>query len=88
MNVDLQPGFRLPVCVLRPYVSISGENLNTHRVVPLLCYDCEVDGYTRAVLGNGSVNTFLLLDNRVLILQQLYFNNGRDVSYVVRAERL
>jgi hypothetical protein len=30
-------------------------------------------------LGNSSVNTFPLLDSRFLIMQQLYYNSGRDV---------
>jgi hypothetical protein len=30
-------------------------------------------------LGNGSVNTFPMLDRRFLTMQQLDFNNGRDV---------
>jgi hypothetical protein len=39
-------------------------------------------------LGSGSVNTFPLPGSRFLIMQQLDFNNGRAVSYVVRAEWL
>jgi hypothetical protein len=39
-------------------------------------------------LGNGSVNALPLLGSRVLIMQQLDFNNERDVFYVIRAERL
>jgi hypothetical protein len=35
--------------------------------------------YTRAILINGSVNTFPLLGSRFLIMQQLYYNNGRAV---------
>jgi hypothetical protein len=40
-------------------------------------------------LGNGSVNTFPLLCNRFLIVQQVDYNNGKDyVFYVVRHEML
>jgi hypothetical protein len=46
------------------------------RVEPLLCNDSEMGGYIRAVLGNGSVNTFPLLCSRFLIMQQLDCNNG------------
>jgi hypothetical protein len=37
-------------------------------------------------LGNGSVNTFQLLGSSFLIMQQLDYNNGRAVFYVVRVE--
>jgi hypothetical protein len=36
-------------------------------------------GYSRAVLGNGSINTFLFLGGRFLIMQQLDYNNRRAV---------
>jgi hypothetical protein len=40
-------------------------------------------------LGNDSVNTFPLIGNRFLIMQQFGYNNGRAVFvYLVRAERL
>jgi hypothetical protein len=39
-------------------------------------------------LSNGSANTFPLLGSRSLIMQQLVYNNGRTVFYVVRAEIL
>jgi hypothetical protein len=39
-------------------------------------------------LGNGSVNTFPLLGGIFLIMQHLDYKNGRDIFYVVRAERL
>jgi hypothetical protein len=39
-------------------------------------------------LGNGLVNTFPLLGSRILIMQQLNYNNERAVFYVVRAEML
>jgi hypothetical protein len=34
---------------------------------------------TRLFLGNGSVNTFPLLDSRFVIMQRLDYNNGRPV---------
>jgi hypothetical protein len=40
------------------------------------------------LLGNGSVNTFPLIGSRSLLMQQLDYNNGRDVFYVARAEML
>jgi hypothetical protein len=40
----------------------------------------------RPFLGNGSVNTFLLLGSRFLIMQQLDYNENGSF-YAVRAER-
>jgi hypothetical protein len=40
-------------------------------------------------MGNGSVNTFLLLGSTFLIMQQLDYNIGNEgVFHVVRAEML
>jgi hypothetical protein len=39
-------------------------------------------------LGNGSVNMFLLLGSRFLIMQQLDYNKRRAVFYVIRAKLL
>jgi hypothetical protein len=36
-------------------------------------------------LGNGSVNTFLLLGSRFLIMQQLDYNNGNGVFLLLQA---
>jgi hypothetical protein len=47
-----------------------------------------MDGYTRAFLVNGSLNTFSLLGTRMLIMKQLGYNNENGVFSVVRAELL
>jgi hypothetical protein len=56
------------------------------RVEPLLCNDRKVGGYTRTPyeqrLGKQTTEQRPLLGSRLLIMQQLGYNNGRSLFAV------